>query len=413
MAVRAVTPSKEVYCSSCSARASLADDSCPICGADFTGTADGRLCASCQAVVSISSDKCEKCGQKIQPTEHIPGLNEEELLRRMLQWRGMVDLVAKPPADGKGPVAPGTAQTNQDGSPQKPQAPDTSTILWQLFEPLEKVLRYRKNRLEQVDLLITEARKRIGTLENSKDPDLQRERWRLKAWVDEILAERNDLTTIEESMMDMERTYRNIISMQQAELHTKEESIRARLNSFRSEIERIEKEKVSITEKEGEIKRKEDELRKILGKISEKEEELAQLEDRLKDRATEAANQAAELAEMQKQIDKEKWMAEQRRLQTDILTMRKKELASEVEPQELAAVKSRVNELEEHLRELNAERERMAREGEEAKTFLADVSKLLKTLDDLLGQLPPEVIKKFAKGREFQVYERVLEKCGV
>lgn len=412
MAVRAVTPSNDVYCSNCSAKTDLEDLRCPGCGELFTGTVDAGLCGSCSTVVAIDADKCEKCGARFTPIRTTRSLSEDEFLRRMLKWRGLsAQDILREVKDGQNPNPAPASTMSPEESPPSP--PDTNTILWQLFEPLEKVLRFRKNRLEQVDALIVEANKRIESLENSKDPDLQRERWRLKAWVDEITAERNDLSTIEDSMMDMERTYRNIISMQQAELHTKEESIRSRLKSFRSEIERIEKEKVSIREKEQEISRKEEELRKILAKISEKEGELAELEKKLSVKAREAEEQTNRLDEMRKQMEKENWLAAQRKIQSDMLAMKSESLATKTEKREIAATNSRMSELEERIGKINVERERLVKENEETKTFLTDLSRILKTLDDLLGQLPPEIIRKFANGEEFQLYERVLQKCGV
>lgn len=42
-----------------------------------------------------------------------------------------------------------------------------------------------------------------------------------------------------------------------------------------------------------------------------------------------------------------------------------------------------------------------------------DVLKVLKMLDELLGDLPEEKIEKFANSDEFELYTRVLDRYGV
>jgi hypothetical protein len=46
-------------------------------------------------------------------------------------------------------------------------------------------------------------------------------------------------------------------------------------------------------------------------------------------------------------------------------------------------------------------------EGEE------EVRTLLKALDGLLGQLPPEAVERFSKTDEFKLYERVLDRLKI
>ena len=39
-----------------------------------------------------------------------------------------------------------------------------------------------------------------------------------------------------------------------------------------------------------------------------------------------------------------------------------------------------------------------------------DIRRVLSIVDDLLGQLPDEVIDEFAKSKDFEIYERVISK---
>ena len=42
-----------------------------------------------------------------------------------------------------------------------------------------------------------------------------------------------------------------------------------------------------------------------------------------------------------------------------------------------------------------------------------DLKRLLKVLDQMLGQLPEDVIERFSKSDEFAVYERILDRFKV
>ena len=69
--------------------------------------------------------------------------------------------------------------------------------------------------------------------------------------------------------------------------------------------------------------------------------------------------------------------------------------------------------LEGHVRSIVATRSELEqtiaqmREGEE------EVKALLRTLDNLLGQLPAEIIDRFSSSEEFKLYERVLDRMRI
>jgi len=410
MAQQAVTPEKETYCSSCSARVSPEDSRCPHCKEEFTSVIEVSTCNNCHSIVALNSASCPKCGTEFKSGDPSAGFNETEYLRRMLLWR---DAIGQKMGEGGGPKGPGQDILHSVSEMSSSPAPLPINLLYQMSEPLERVLKLRKKRLEHMDVLIDETKQRIDELEKSDEPTREKEQARLKRWIEETLAERDDLATIEKSMVEMERIYKNLLALQQSELQSKEESIRMRLDSMRTELERMEREKLSIRDREEEMKRREDELRKILERIGEKEKELAALERLLNERVKEAETYKKKLEETEKQIEKDKWLTAQRQIQSQLISMKTKDLVVETAPQEVAEINTRVSELEERMERLTEERDRMAQEKEETSRLVADVSRLLKILDDLLGALPPEVIKKFSKSGDFRLYETVLQKCGV
>ena len=403
MALRAITPSQEAYCAKCHVRLSLEETRCPGCGEDFTGVIDAGLCGECKAIVTIDSDKCYNCGAGFKPVKTQGGLNETEYLRRMLQWRG----IQAQKLNGVTPTPILDPTAMMASVAVSPLGPQPINVLYQLAEPLEKVLKLRRKRLEQMDGLIAEAKQRIDELGEASDPLNQREKTRLKRWIDETQMEREDLATIENSMMEMEKVYKNLLALQQVEMQTKEESIRMRLDSVGSELERMEKERLSMQERESEIKRREDELRKILERIDEKEKELSSLERLLTERVKESGDNKKKLEDAEKQLEKDKWLAAQRQLQSQLIAIRNGDAA------DAGGTDSRLSELEARMEKLAKENEEMLQGREETKRLMVDVNQLLKVLDELLGQLPKDVIRKFANSEDFRLYETVLKKCGV
>jgi len=406
MALRAITPSQEAYCAECHVKLSLDETSCPHCGKDFTGVIDAGLCGHCGTVVPVSEDKCSMCGAMFNPVNTQTGFNETEYLRRMLHWRSLK-------ADQR---ATSLLQQTVDPSISLPSvitspfSPEPINILYQLAEPLDKVLKLRKRRLQQMDGLIAEAKQRIDELGEASDPLKQKEKSRLRRWIDETEAEREDLSTIETSMVEMEKIYKNLLTLQQVEMQTKEESIRMRLDSVGTELERMEREKMTIQEREDEIQRKEDELRQILERIGEKEKELSSLERLLTQRVAEAEQQKKKLEDTEKQLEKDKWLSAQKDIQSQLISM-KTSGGTAPSKQESLEIESRLRELEEQNRRLDEQNRRIHAEKDEMKNLLRDIGKLFNVLDDLLGKLPEEVIDKFAKSDDFSLYETILQKC--
>ena len=413
MALRAITPNQEAYCSKCHVKLSLEETRCPGCGEDFTGVIDAGLCGECRAIVTMDSDRCHECNAEFNPVKTSSGLNETEYLRRMLQWRGL----QAQKLNGITPPMTLDSAAMMAAAAMSSPGPQPVNVLYQLAEPLEKVLKLRRKRLEQMDGLIAEAKQRIDELGEESDPVNQKEKTRLKRWIDETQMEREDLATIENSMMEMEKVYKNLLALQQVEMQTKEESIRLRLDSVGAELERMEMEKLTIQERETEIMRREDELRKILERIDEKEKELSSLErlltDRVKaDRVKESEDQRKKLDDAEKQLEKDKWMAAQRQLQSQLIALKTGNDGTESD-EKTGEPDARLGEIEERMEKLIKENDEMLQEKEETNRLLSDINRLLKALDELLGQLPKNVIRKFANSEDYRLYETVLQKCGV
>jgi len=216
MALRALTPSGAAYCSECGAEAPADAQACKACGRTFEGVLEAVRCMFCGAILFRNAIECYHCGRKVEPEP-----TEEIYFKTLMDsTRKAAETAARPAAA----PAPTPAATPAEAGLEGP-------ALWQLSERFQLMLVGRKKRIEQMDALVARARRRIRMLEASHNPVEIREREELKRQIEEILVEREDILKIEEGIVEMERIYRNILTLQQGQLHDREEALKTRVEA--------------------------------------------------------------------------------------------------------------------------------------------------------------------------------------
>ena len=396
MALRALTPSGGTHCSECGADTPRAADACAVCGRPFQGELEAKRCPFCGGILMRSAMRCYHCGISL-PAE--PGVSEESF------FKSVMDAAAA--RAGATPSAPGKPLLSGSLDPLA----SNEAVLWKLSEPFEKILQSRKKRIEQMDALVSRARRRIKMLETSNNPVELREREELKRQVEEILVEREDILKIEEGITEMERTYHNILNLQQSQLRVREDPLRGRMEMFRKELERQEQEKAQIKEKEGELVRRGEEFRRLVESLQKRERELATREDQMNERLRSLEEQARRLAVLEDGI--------QRRARPPELTTESgartssQEITLKPSDVEIRDLKLRISELEENMEHVLEEKNQLAEDRKRTAAFGEDVKSVLKVLDELLGKLPEDEIKKFARSKNFSTYEKIFEEYGL
>ncbi len=412
MALRALTPGKAAYCSDCGAETLPDAEKCDKCGAAFEGFMDAVLCPICNSVNPADSKECKKCSAKFPEVQTVdvnakPGepTPEEEYLRNILR-------LSREKARAR--VVPPSAPTVE--SSQEPVSltegdhveGDLEAGLWRLAEPFEKMLDRRKQRLEQMDGLIERARARIKTLEASTNEIEVRERDELKRQIEELLLEKEDILKIEEGLVDMENTYRNILRMQQDELKAKETSLRARVEAFRLELEKRERTYGQIRERESDIVRREDEFRVLMNRLHERERELDKREELLRDKARLLDERHHALSEAEVDLERRRWSLEQKANAAATGDRQATTITLGPSEQELTELKARMAQMEEQMEQLQAEKSELTAEQRELTEFRTTIKSVMKDLDELLGELPDDRIRKFAKSDRFTTYEKIM-----
>jgi hypothetical protein len=72
-----------------------------------------------------------------------------------------------------------------------------------------------------------------------------------------------------------------------------------------------------------------------------------------------------------------------------------------------------IAELEKQIGELIVEKVDLQAKTQEASIMDEDLKRLLKVMDQMLGQLPEEAIERFSKSDEFALYERILDRFKI
>ena len=394
MALRALTPSGAAYCSECGADAPETGAACPSCRRPFEGVLEAIRCPFCAAILFRNATECYHCGRQVPPWE--PDASEESFFEKLLDSTRRA---------ARAEVAPTPADSRAGSDSTAPPADEPATVVWKLSEPFQRILLNRKKRIEQMDALVARARRRIRMLEASNNPIEIREREELKRQIEEILVEREEIIRIEQGIAEMERIYRNILELQQTQLRDREESLKSRVEAFQKELERREQEKAVIKEREADLDRREVEFRGLLDRLHEREREMDARDARLTELVKSLEARAAQLESTERELRTHAQAAQ--------LGGGSAEITIQASDTRMRDLQLRISELEEQMERVSEEKNRIQEERSKLSESQEDVKAVLKTLDELLGKLPKEEIKKFAKSKDFQAYEKLFDAYGL
>ncbi|HEV8594835.1 MAG TPA: zinc ribbon domain-containing protein [Thermoplasmata archaeon] len=397
MARRLMTPDG-IFCSSCGTAGEATAQLCYACGQPFEGDAPGTKCPQCGRAVDEQDAKCPTCGSGLPQPSEAP-IPTGDLIKEIKAFRQETREVL-------GPLEKSTS-----AMPEETEAALLAELesLWKLSEPFEKVVVARRKRLEQMDKLIAAARRRVRELEASGNPAEVREREELKKQVQEVLMERDEILKIEFGITEMERIYRNIITMQQKELRAKEDALKARLEGFRKEIGMRDEERTALADREADLARKEEEL----------ERRMSEFEARMKSLGAPSPPAGGDPQESAKDgpdsgVTREQWLAAQKEIQEALLKLRGTGgeiiLPTAVNVRDL---RIRLTELEESIEKIEGEKNDLEAELSRLKASEDHVRDVLKEVDELLAKLPDPEIKKFARSEAFKKYEALMESLGL
>jgi len=415
MAQRALTPGNAAHCSECGAETLPDAGSCSRCGQPFEGSMQAVFCPICNSINRAEALECVNCEAKFPEPGSISTARppssaespEEEHLRRILQL-SREKAKARSSPDGSREPAGGPGSEPASLLESDSAEGEMEESLWKLAEPIDRMLARRRRRLGLMDVLIERARSRIKGLEASNSPIEIRERDELKRQIEELLLEKEDILKLEEGLVGMENTYRNILRLQQDELKARETSLRSRVDALRQELESREKAFGQLKERESDIVRREDQFRIVMNRIHEREREIEKREELLRDKARLLDERHHSLSEAEVDLERKRWELHQKTGGEGPGAKREPTLIRS--DSELADLKNRMVQLEEQMEQSIDERNKLVEQQKELIRLRDELKVVMKDLDELLGELPEEKIRDFAKSERFALYEKILER---
>jgi DNA repair exonuclease SbcCD ATPase subunit len=367
---------QKLYCSLCGVEVREEEISCSSCGSDFRDEFEAYRCPSCISIVKTGMNECPNCGAAIKPLEieiQVPREEdrlEEDFLRELVESTSLKE---------------------------------ASHRVWELAEPFQRVIRMRRKKLEQMNTLLESAQKRIQELETSNDDVEIMEKSELERQVTQLEEERNEIMDIEKGIIEMETIYRNLLSLQETELKRKEDSLKLRLDVFKKEIERRDKDKKrlaelerTLEERETSLVQREEDMSKREGALERREKEIEVSEKEIVEEV-EARLAEAGSGGSAEQIAKLEDLPDHGGLRED--------------KDKIELLERRIEELEGEMGRIVKAKEVLEEQDRQLSDQNHDMKAILKRLDGLLGELPDNVVQEFAKSKDFDKYEKVLESC--
>jgi chromosome segregation ATPase len=459
MAKRGHTSEGKTFCSECGSGIDVASSRCEHCEAALTEDFQAVICPYCTTIVPVGSGTCVNCGLKIASEKEKRSKEDEEFLSRLLDWgknleakRVQEDKVETEKAtnvfkDLVGAMAPTPMQEEtlkeiKKSAEERAEFDKREESILRIAEPLKKALDLRKASLNDLETRIKNLQAELKDL-SPEDLDSEKKRANIEAQMNEIIEERNTIQSLEENISNIDSTYRQLLRQHSTEMKEKEETLNTRLAAFKKEMERREKEKERLKVREEFLEKKEKELEARINFFREREKSLKETEDGLRKEIEDLKAEKTGVSELKEPvagittlagkwvIDEEElsnvlkkskklrddWFEEQKKIQESIS---KGEPAAEVvreseerlESRELE-LQARIDELENKLAETVSEEKNLRREEKSAALDVKRFKKVLKMLDDLLENLPDEVVEKFAKSKDYREYDELMQELGL
>jgi chromosome segregation ATPase len=461
MAERAHVKDGKVLCSACAAVIESDTSLCRECGQTLAGDFEAMLCPYCAAVLKQFSGECSNCGLRFKAVKKPVAprsVEDEEFLRKLLDWGKKMqsdeveteeDVQQKEVAQQVMRTVVGTREPTplqketlkeiEKTAHEKEAFERREESILAIAEPLEAALRARHQSLLEAEGELAGVERQLDELNARADPTASSKRKELQKRRAHIAREKGEIELLETRLVEMDETYKKLLAGHKRELDEKESSLRQRLDAFKQEMERREEEKRRLEKKEAILQTREGELAARLDRLKERERELdareAELQKSLSalkaERDALAAGKPGSMpggvegrwmvdpAEVESVFKKSKkaredWLEEQRKVQQSISATRKAAAPSDGRKVEADALvpklNGRISELEAKIASLEKERKRVV--AEEAKLGAVDeeLKKVLKAVDELLGNLPDDVVDTFAKSEEFKLYNKVMDR---
>lgn len=395
---------------------------CEGCLSELTEQVKAFPCPKCKTIIALGDPQCSGCGLKfkVRTVKARESPQDDQFLIKLIEW-------GKAPGDKRGEPAQAGEETEK-AKAEEPVTLERVQRLAQLRESVKDLMANRSEMLERMEKRIESEKARLAEISTLDDQSSSADQ--VEAEIMALADEMADITMLQAHMESLSDEISSLLESVDVSESVKERGLAAR--ALRKKLDAKEKEVEELRAKESQIAAREEMVdRKIQG-YALKKKELDEREEELRVRLEKLEAERQELerlrtiaqganTEAEREQANTEWMDEQKNLRQRLLGLKSKMIPPQdgQEPPEAnieqaeGDIEAMILSIEAQIGELINQKTDLQSKITEASAVDEDMKRLLKVLDQMLGQLPDEAIEQFSKSDEFAVYERILDRFKI
>jgi DNA repair exonuclease SbcCD ATPase subunit len=406
---------------------------CQGCLSELTSEVKAFSCPKCKTVIALGVSECPTCGLrfKVKTIKPKETPEDDQFLVKLIEW-GKDGTDKRPEGTSASLETAGATATPRAEPPARSPVtsaePKDLTRLALLKDSIKDLMANRSQMLERMERRIEEEKARLAKIAvmDEKTADASQVEAEIVSLADEMA----DITMLQAHMEALSDEVSSLLDSVEISDEAKQRGLAAR--ALKKKLEAKEKEVEELKSKEEQLVKREEMVDRKIHAYAQKKKELDDREAELQARLSELEMDREKLqglhseavgagTEMERERAREEWQEEQTQLKKRLLGMkvsitahRLGKDAVEAEMKNLETnLDATIAQLEEQIGALISEKADLQAKIQEASVVDEDLRKLLKVLDQMLGQLPEEAIERFSKSDDFTLYERILDKLKI
>ena len=396
---------------------------CDGCLSELTEQVKAFSCPKCQTIIALGEPQCPTCGLrfKVKSVKARETGEDDKFLMKLIEWgKPTPGETAEP---GK-PRSEGEQTTATTASPPEGQL----VKLAQLKDSVKDLMANRSEMLDRMEKRLAEEKGRLASISAMEDKSASPEQ--VEAEIMALADEMADITMLQAHMESLSDEISSLMESVDVSAATKERGLAAK--ALRKKLDAKEKEVEELKAREEQLSKREEMVDRKIQAYAAKKKQLDETETELQARLAKLEDERSELGRLEatatgartegeREEAREEWLEEQKRLRQQLKVIKsavvKHRLGREPTEEEIetaeAGLDGMIAELEKQIGELIVEKVDLQAKMQEASIIDEDLKRLLKVMDQMLGQLPEDAIERFSKSDEFALYERILDRFKI
>ncbi len=421
MASKGITRSGEAYCLACHQVVEREAARCEGCLSELTDEVKAFACPKCKTVMALGDPQCPTCGLKFKVRARRPKepAKDDQLLMKLIEWGEKGSEKTARPAENT--AAEAQAQ-------RSPAEAERFRKLTDLKESIKELMANRSEMLERMEARLEQQKSRLAQISEAKDSASAAEQ--IEADIMSLADEMADITMLQAHMDALSDEISSLMESVDVSASVKERGLAAR--ALRKKLESKEREVDELREREQLLIKREEMVDRKIQAYAQKKKQLDDIEEDLKARLSRLEADREELERLKAEAegartdsDREaaaaQWEETRKTVARRLLSLRstiefhrtgKETTKEEIESAEVDLDEA-ISHVEQQLGALILEKIEVQTDMQEAALVDEDLRRLLKVLDQMLGQLPEDAIDRFSNSEDFSLYERVLDRFKI